>query len=402
MSLSKKHLFVFFLILFTQIGICNVINSEILKNEITKNNEIGNYNQSILKLDEIIHHPKATNYDLYNAYLLKYLTYKTLLNYPEAEINLNIAEKYGLKDKNHKNEIEIRILVERIFIEYDYLRFENIHKLIKEVNQENLKYLDAETHSFFISVLATIEIMNKNYDKAETALFEAVKILEKKSPKHLPNIYRKLLHFYTDTKESDKAINAFDKGIFYAKKYQMRLYTLNMYESLTWHYAQNENWEKAYKTRIIVNQLATDYDAGNQSGKIQSLERKILNKRNDLELRNQKNIKLFLGTTSVIFIILLLVLFKLYKTNQEKRKLVENENNRIRAKLSDLMNKVNDKEITLSNYQLSDRQLEIIDLVKKGLTNKEIATRLYISENTVKYHLKIIYNTLGIDSRNSL
>ncbi|MDM1073737.1 response regulator transcription factor [Empedobacter brevis] len=182
----------------------------------------------------------------------------------------------------------------------------------------------------------------------------------------------------------------------------MRLYTLNMYESLTWHYAQNENWEKAYKTRIIVNQLATDYDAGNQSGKIQSLEREILNKRNDLELRNQKNIKFFLGTTSVIFIILLLVLFKLYKTNQEKRKLVENENNRIRAKLSDLMNKVNDKEITLSNYQLSDRQLEIIDLVKKGLTNKEIATQLYISENTVKYHLKIIYNTLGIDSRNSL
>lgn len=177
-----------------------------------------------------------------------------------------------------------------------------------------------------------------------------------------------------------------------------------MYESLTWHYAQNEDWEKAYKTRLIVNDLATDYDAINQSGKLQSLEKEIINKRNNLEVRNQKNIKFFLGIISTILAILLLVLFKYNKINKEKRILVENENERMRKELSDLIDNKskNEKIVTFSDYNLSERQLEIIDFVRKGLTNKEIATQLYISENTVKYHLKVIYTTLGIDSRNSL
>lgn len=400
----QKQFFLIIMILFTQIGFANTINSEILKKEIGTFNQIGAYNKSILKLDSLIYSKNITDYDLYNLYLLKYSTYKTLLNYPEAEVNLNIAEKYGLKDPKHKDEVETKILIERIFIQFDYLKYDNVNELLKKVNKSHLKHLDAETYAFYISVLGTTHINNKNFLQAEKDYYEALEILKQKSPKHLPNIYRKLLHLYTDTKDNKKAIEAFENGLHYAKLHNTKLYILNMYESLTWHYAQNEDWEKAYKTRLIVNDLATDYDAINQSGRLQSLEKEIINKRNDLEVRNEKNIKLFLGIISLILIFLLLVLFKFYKINKEKRKLVENENERMRKKLSNLMNDTqqNEKKIILSDYNFSERQLDIIDLVKKGLTNKEIANQLYISENTVKYHLKIIYNTLGIESRNSL
>jgi len=49
--------------------------------------------------------------------------------------------------------------------------------------------------------------------------------------------------------------------------------------------------------------------------------------------------------------------------------------------------------------RLSDRQFEIINLVKQGKTNKEIGNILFISENTVKYHLKNIYDTLSVTRR---
>lgn len=400
----QKQFFLIIMMLFTQIGFSNTINSEILKKEIGTFNQIGAYNKSILKLDSLIYSKNITDYDLYNLYLLKYSTYKTLLNYPEAEVNLNIAEKYGLKDPKHKDEVETKILIERIFIQFDYLKYDNVNELLKKVNKSHLKYLDAETYAFYVSVLGTTHINNKNFLQAEKDYYEALEILKQKSPKHLPNIYRKLLHLYTDTKDNKKALEAFENGLHYAKLHNTKLYILNMYESLTWHYAQNEDWEKAYKTRLIVNDLATDYDAINQSGRLQSLEKEIINKRNDLEVRNEKNIKLFLGIISIILIFLLLVLFKFYKISKEKRKLVENENKRMRKKLSNLINdsQQNEKKIILSDYNFSERQLDIIDLVKKGLTNKEIANQLYISENTVKYHLKIIYNTLGIESRNSL
>lgn len=51
---------------------------------------------------------------------------------------------------------------------------------------------------------------------------------------------------------------------------------------------------------------------------------------------------------------------------------------------------------------LSERQEQVAEAVAEGLSNKQIALRLGISENTVKKHLKEIYAKLGIDSRVAL
>lgn len=54
---------------------------------------------------------------------------------------------------------------------------------------------------------------------------------------------------------------------------------------------------------------------------------------------------------------------------------------------------------TINNYTLSPRETEIITLMAEGLINKEIATRLGISEGTVKTHRKKIHEKLGVSSR---
>jgi DNA-binding NarL/FixJ family response regulator len=51
---------------------------------------------------------------------------------------------------------------------------------------------------------------------------------------------------------------------------------------------------------------------------------------------------------------------------------------------------------------LSDRQREVTLLVAEGLSNKEIARRLEISEGTVRVHLQDIYSKLGIHNRTQL
>ena len=48
---------------------------------------------------------------------------------------------------------------------------------------------------------------------------------------------------------------------------------------------------------------------------------------------------------------------------------------------------------------LSARELEVLPLIADGLTNQEIAARLYLSLHTVKAHARNIYAKLGVSSR---
>jgi DNA-binding NarL/FixJ family response regulator len=48
---------------------------------------------------------------------------------------------------------------------------------------------------------------------------------------------------------------------------------------------------------------------------------------------------------------------------------------------------------------LTNREREILSLVAKGLSNKEISEQLYVSELTVKTHLKNIFKKLNVTSR---
>ena len=46
---------------------------------------------------------------------------------------------------------------------------------------------------------------------------------------------------------------------------------------------------------------------------------------------------------------------------------------------------------------LSQRELEVLQLLAEGLTYAEIAERLVVSLNTVRFHVKEIYGKLGVN-----
>jgi len=50
---------------------------------------------------------------------------------------------------------------------------------------------------------------------------------------------------------------------------------------------------------------------------------------------------------------------------------------------------------------LTEREREVLDLLAKGMTNKEIAEKLVITTNTVKRHLKAIFEKLDVHTRSA-
>jgi DNA-binding NarL/FixJ family response regulator len=49
--------------------------------------------------------------------------------------------------------------------------------------------------------------------------------------------------------------------------------------------------------------------------------------------------------------------------------------------------------------QLTDRELEVLKVAAKGMSNREIAQELSISVRTVQTHLTNIFNKMGVGSR---
>lgn len=61
-----------------------------------------------------------------------------------------------------------------------------------------------------------------------------------------------------------------------------------------------------------------------------------------------------------------------------------------------------EQAVAAASAVLTARELEVMRMVASGLRNKEIASRLEITEGTVKFHLHSIYEKLQIDGRYAL
>jgi two-component system nitrate/nitrite response regulator NarL len=53
-------------------------------------------------------------------------------------------------------------------------------------------------------------------------------------------------------------------------------------------------------------------------------------------------------------------------------------------------------------YRLTQREREIVDLIPRGLSNKEVGRQLNLQEGTVKVHVHNIYTKLEVSNRTAL
>jgi DNA-binding NarL/FixJ family response regulator len=60
---------------------------------------------------------------------------------------------------------------------------------------------------------------------------------------------------------------------------------------------------------------------------------------------------------------------------------------------------VNNARNSLEKYNLTPRQHDVLDMMMRGFPNKKIASRLSISETTVKEHVSNILKKIGVSSR---
>ncbi|MCB2219511.1 MAG: LuxR family transcriptional regulator [Bacteroidetes bacterium] len=152
------------------------------------------------------------------------------------------------------------------------------------------------------------------------------------------------------------------------------------------------------KKRKNIAEILTRYETEKKEQQIE-----ILNKTNELQERRNR----------VQLLILIVVVLISFSGAFISWLIIKNKNQRIHQMNLELRNYLlqlkeyidNDSGSADSLYRLktefgiTQREAEILELISKGLTNAELGKKLFVSENTIKYHIKNIYLKLDVKNR---
>ncbi|VAW22921.1 hypothetical protein MNBD_BACTEROID04-848, partial [hydrothermal vent metagenome] len=101
-------------------------------------------------------------------------------------------------------------------------------------------------------------------------------------------------------------------------------------------------------------------------------------------------------------IIVLLYLLRLYRKNSDLE--IENKNSELQnyiLQVKELKEKAISKNFSdnFSEFGLSKREIEVLQYISEGLSNDEISEKMFVSNNTIKTHIKNIYAKLDVKNR---
>jgi len=158
-----------------------------------------------------------------------------------------------------------------------------------------------------------------------------------------------------------------------------------------------------FQNQAIVAEMETRYQVKEKNRTIELL--KLQEKLRDKQIKWQT----MLLSSMVVLLILLTILFYSHRRraqlSQQKLNLelrnyllqVTEMQRELDNKKEDCGKKGNLQQI--ENANLSKQEMKVIRLIAEGYKNAEIAEKLFISQNTVKTHIKNIYSKLDVKNR---
>jgi ATP/maltotriose-dependent transcriptional regulator MalT len=225
-----------------------------------------------------------------------------------------------------------------------------------------------------LTVLAEIETKINKPQKAKEDLLRAEKIsLEKGIREPLPEIYYQLSQI--NRKEGD---------------YKTAYENLDRYTQLNDSLTDIKHKEK-------ISELEIKYQSEKKQQQIALLETE-----NELKQQGLKKRNLLIA---LLFSLLLMTFLFVRNYKQRTQNKMQQINQQLQQYLLQLQRCGTDKKSENSlqkivgKYDLTERESEILTLVCQGKSNSEIANTIFVSTNTVKFHIKNIYVKMDVKNR---
>ena len=348
----------------------------------------------------------SSGYRFKVAILLSY-TYKRVFDYQSALKFLDVAKEFAQNSADRKY-LLANILSEQAFVYFDVHRYAKSDSIMRILAKSDFKYIASENKSKLLMQQGYLLFLDKQNEKADVLYNQALELMQRSNPCNLPMIYVKKIQLYNGMGRKDLFDEAVRKSELYADSCGIIKYHLYTNEELLKIYEAKNDVSNIVKTKKKLDSLNEIYSIEQNISNLHNQKEKILLQVKDDEINrvqtSEKYLALILAGSSVLIIYLIssLILFT------RKQRCMEAEFSRIKSEpeqylISGAAQHSGKDEIDQTELRiLSERQKEVLHCLAKGMSNKEVADKLCISENTVKYHIKNIYQLLDIKGRKGL
>jgi DNA-binding CsgD family transcriptional regulator len=225
--------------------------------------------------------------------------------------------------------------------------------------------------------LSTTYLIAGDYDKALEAIDISHELCD---TTWLPDLSGIMMEYY----EIFKARGQFRRALEYFEEYNMIRDRINQAES---------------KKQVI--ELLARFETEKKEQQIKILEQSNILNKNKIHL-------LWIFVSAIILLSIAGIIIGI--------QIIRSKNDRINAMILELRNYIlllkntgtesnpsgstdSRRELLKDQFRFTEREAEIMNLIIDGLTNEEIAGKLFVSPNTIKFHIKNIYLKLDVKNR---
>jgi len=245
------------------------------------------------------------------------------------------------------------------------------------------------------------------------------KLIQYKVQRYLSNAYINSGINYHHLKQANLALENIQKGLKIAHTIETPEISIKGYQALSDLYIKSAEYRlalKSYQTVITLRDSIRGEETKRNIASLESIYKKeiqdkeIQNYQTKTKLQKSQNIIqllaiIFLLITGLVFIIIsrlrrrnnkLMVEQMRYDIQEYIQRIEEYESQ------NENESKEDERSIFYKNveeYGLSEREIEVLLLISKGLKNDEIAGKLFVSVSTVKTHTRNIFTKLDVRNR---
>ncbi len=392
-----KKFLLLFIILYSHSFSSQKLDIDKLGDKIYEFNNKLEYKKSQDTLLTLLQKEDVSPNDKVQLNILMSFTFKRLQDYVSVLYYLQEAKKIATQNnlQGQFNPIEAQFA----YAYFDTQDFKKSREIMDKISAQNYKNLSPDDKSKILMQEGYISFLDKDFAKAESFYASASSLMQKYSACDLPIIYGKQIQLYFVQKNPDKALQLYKTGIQKAKSCKILKYEMYLTEVLINIYKDTKDAENALKFGNKYDSLAKIYNSPENLSKLH-LEKEILAQKSEEEQKKSKWI--IIAIYSLATLLLLAVIFFVVRYAIQHRNKNREHNKTIEEMKQMLINYEDKKNNNSVETALNSKQAIMVQMLKDGKTNKEIAKYFNLSEDGVKYHIKKVYEILKINNRKEL